>query len=376
MAGRDPGISTAEVVVECDDLPAALEFFTGDLGFELELISPAERPVTAVVAGFGARLRLQGGPGSGADASPSRPASRVATRLRLACERPGELAAGGLLAGPAGIEVELVPVDASPDLPPAAPTFELTRAGEGRVEPGRAGMRYRDLLPDRQGGRFVASHILIPSGGPVPDYVHHHRVRFQVIYCYRGWVRVVYEGQGPPFVLNAGDCVLQPPGIRHRVLESSAGLQVIEVGCPAAHDTLTDRALALPTAELEPDRLFDGQRFSRHVAARATWEIEPSGTLEVRDTGVGRATGGLAGVRVLRPAAAGPAVLEPPPGFELELLFVLEGRAAVRFPGRRLAVPLGTGDALALPPEPGCAVVDWSAGSEILEVRLPAAAGT
>ena len=72
---------------------------------------------------------------------------------------------------------------------------------------GRAGMLYRDLIPCRLGGRFIASHIRIPSGGSVPDYVHYHKVRFQMIYCYKGWVRVVYEDQGPDFILYPGDCV-------------------------------------------------------------------------------------------------------------------------------------------------------------------------
>ena len=108
-------------------------------------------------------------------------------------------------------------------------------------------MQYRDLIPDRQGGRYIASHIRIPDGGPVPDYVHFHEIRFQLIYCYRGWVRVVYEDQGEPFVMNAGDCVLQPPLIRHRVLESSAGLEVVEIGVPAVHATHVDHERALPT---------------------------------------------------------------------------------------------------------------------------------
>src|SRR5262245_50397922 len=91
---------------------------------------------------------------------------------------------------------------------------------------GRAGMEYRDLIPGRLGGRFIASHIRIPGGGETPDYVHYHKALFQMIYCKAGWVRVVYEDQGPPFALEAGDCVLQPPEIRHRVLESSPGLEV------------------------------------------------------------------------------------------------------------------------------------------------------
>ena len=73
-------------------------------------------------------------------------------------------------------------------------------------------MLYRDLIPDRLGGSaIVASHIRIAEGGPVGDSVHFHRVGFQLIFCYRGWVEVVYEDQGPPFVLRAGDCVIQEP---------------------------------------------------------------------------------------------------------------------------------------------------------------------
>src|SRR5207237_1333899 len=126
---------------------------------------------------------------------------------------------------------------------------------------GRAGMQYRDLIPGRLGGRVIASQIRIPDGGPVADYVHHHRVRFQMIYCRRGWVRVVYEDQGPPFAMREGDCVLQPPGIRHRVLEASRGLEVIEVSAPSDHETFRDHELELPSANERRERVFSGQRF-------------------------------------------------------------------------------------------------------------------
>ena len=63
---------------------------------------------------------------------------------------------------------------------------------------------------------------------------------------FKGWVRLAYEGQGEPFILEAGDCVLQPPEIRHRVLESSAGAEVIELGSPAEHITMADHDMTLP----------------------------------------------------------------------------------------------------------------------------------
>ena len=156
------------------------------------------------------------------------------------------------------------------------------RARDGAWHRGRAGMDYRDLVPDRRGGELIASHIRIEQGGPVPDYVHYHDVRVQLIYCLRGWVRLVYEDQGEPFVMIVGDCVVQPPQIRHRVLECSAGLEVIEVAAPAVHTTHVDHELALPTARR--DRTYSGQRF--------VW-CRP-GELER----VAAATGGLAEIRV------------------------------------------------------------------------------
>lgn len=165
---------------------------------------------------------------------------------------------------------------------------------------GRAGMVYRDLVPDRWGGAVIASHITIPDGGPVPDDVHHHDVGFQVICCRAGWVRVVYEDQGPPFVLEAGDVVLQPPGIRHRVLEASPGLEVVEVGSPAEHPTFFDHALDLPTSSIDRDRTFGaGQRFVRHSSSAAPWEPLADGW-EQQVTGVAVASAGAGGVRLLR----------------------------------------------------------------------------
>ncbi|HEX3102389.1 MAG TPA: VOC family protein, partial [Pyrinomonadaceae bacterium] len=119
---------------------------------------------------------------------------------------------------------------------------------------GRAGMEYRDLIPGRLGGKVIVSHIRLTSGGEVPDYVHYHKVDFQMIYCKRGRISVVYEDQGPPFWLETGDCVLQPPEIRHRVLECTAGAEVIEVSMPAEHETWVEHEMELPTSELKPDR--------------------------------------------------------------------------------------------------------------------------
>ena len=185
-------------------------------------------------------------------------------------------------------------------------------------------MQYRDLIPDRQGGRFIASHIRIPDGGPVPDYVHYHDVEFQMIYCYRGWVRVVYEDQGPPFILEAGDCVLQPPHIRHRVLECSDHMEVIEVSSPAEHETRVEHDMELPTIEVDKNRDFSGQRFVRHQSNKAKWFSSPYDGFEARDTGIGDATRGLAAVLVIRPSGhVRPVVISCEAGFVFT--FILQG---------------------------------------------------
>ena len=59
--------------------------------------------------------------------------------------------------------------------------------------------------------------------------VHFHRVGFQLIFCIKGWVDVLYEDQGGLRRLHAGDCFIRPPRIRHRVVEASDGIEVIEI---------------------------------------------------------------------------------------------------------------------------------------------------
>jgi len=206
-----------------------------------------------------------------------------------------------LTARATGVQAEPFAGLGHPVIPPSTQEFVITRATDaGAWAKGRAGMQYRDLIPGRLGGRYIASHIRIPDGGPVNDYVHHHRVRFQMIFVRKGWVRVVYEDQGEPFVMHEGDCVLQPPHIRHRVLEASPGLEVIEIGCPAEHETFRDHDLTLPTLIVDPARNFSGQRFVRHIAADAPWQQDEG--FEFRDTGIAKATNNLASVRMIRPA--------------------------------------------------------------------------
>ncbi len=277
---------------------------------------------------------------------------------------------------PNGMKIEFVEAHPPLVMPPTKHQFMVRKLTDG--DPwviGRAGMQYRDLVPDRLGGSMIASHIRVPVKGPVPDNVHFHIVGFQMIYCYRGWVRLVYEDQGEPFILAAGDCVLQPPQIRHRVLESSGTLEVIEIGCPAEHITTLDHDMDLPTGRYDPDKDFHGQKFCRHEVANAVWEPWRIAGFEARDTGIGKATGGVASVKVLRPAGAPESGIAETPWTSLDgdiyFCFVQEGSLTLTGEDGEPR-DLKIGDAFVIPPDFRTRMTDCSPDLELLEVSLPA----
>jgi len=352
------GITGAEIVLPCSELDATLAFFKDRLRFRLQAIFPADAPAVAVLAGYGLRLRLEQG-GEGA-----------AGQIRL-LYRDAAAVAGGerWLTAPNGTRVELVDAESPLSIPPLKPELVISRMGaDDAFETGRAGMLYRDLLPGRLGGRFIASHIRISQGGPVPDYVHYHKIRFQMIFCRAGWVRLVYEDQGPPFVMEAGDCVLQPPEIRHRVLESSPGLEVVEIACPAVHETFVEHEIALPTARVDAARDFGGQRFLWHRAVEASWQAWRVPGFDYRDTGMGAATKGLAAARVVRPNGAAETPREVHDR-EFQFFFLLDGDATLVCPGKHR---LSSGDAVCIPAGMPFGFVDCSEKLSLLEVTLPA----
>lgn len=356
----------AQVVLPAAELDATVNFFTTRLGFRVDAIFPADHPTTAVLSGHGLTVRLQPGDTS------------AAGELRLLCGDHAVIGADQrVLRAPNGTIITLVDTHEAMAVPPVAQSLVVCRmADDASWGTGRAGMQYRDIIPGRQGGRFIGSHIRISGGGPVPDYVHYHRVRFQMIYVHRGWVRLVYEDQGEPFVMRAGDCVLQPPEIRHRVLDSGDGLEVIELGCPAEHETLADHEMTLPTGRNDPRRSFGGQRFVRHDASTATWAPwDRSGIaqpgFEHRDLGIADATDGLAGGRVVRAAGGGSTIALAHAG-EFMFGFVLAGTMHLDCAGPG-PVALGAADTFVIP---AGMVHRWTNCSEdlaVLDVTLAAA---
>ncbi len=358
-------MTSARTIVPAADFDAGLAFFTETIGFRLDQISPADDPSTAVLSGFGTTLRLD---------------RRAAGVAHLELLTDDESLAGTIVTGPNGNTISYRRLSRSYEMPALVSSVTVSRFEGSDDNAGRAGMRYRDLVPDRFGGRVIASHISVPGSGPVPDYVHHHDIKFQIIFCRRGAATLVYEDQGEPFRFEAGDCVVQPPFIRHRVLHSFDDLEVVEIGSPARHDTNVDHDMTLPTPTVEPDRVFGGQRFVHHRAAGAPWQTWLSDGFEFRDTGIDDATGGVGGVRVIRAAEASPSPSpSPSPSLserthddEFVLWFVLSGAMTVAVAGDVDGgeVALSTDDSITIPAGAAHALTACSADLEFLEVRI------
>ena len=348
----------AEVRLSTQQLRDDLPFFTKTLGMRLDMIYPADDPEVAVFSGHGLRVRVQKG------------AAEAPATLRILTDDPDGFAGGArVLTAPNGTRVEIDVLHPPLVLPPTQHAFVVRRlADQAPWVIGRAGMQYRDLIPSRLGGSIIASHIRIPDGGPVPDMVHFHKIGFQLIYCYKGWVDVVYEDQGGPIRLTAGDCFIQPPEIRHRVLLASDGIEVIEIGVPADHVTEIDHDMALPTAQMRPDREWQGQRFVFNQAATAQWQPFRIPGFEARDTTISINTKGVAGVQVVRKGQG----LAPWTRHEGDILFsfVMQGEMVLEGEGKE-PYRLSPGDAFVIPPGMATRYAEASDALELLEVTLP-----
>ncbi len=352
------GETRAEIRLPTQNLRDDLPFYTKVLGMRLDSIYPADDPEVAVMSGHGLRLRLQKG------------ALEAPGTIRILTDAPDAFADGKrALTAPNGTRVEIDALNPPMVMPVTKHAFVVRRLADSAPWViGRAGMHYRDLIPDRLGGSIIASHIRIPDGGPVPDMVHFHRVGFQLIFCVAGWVDVVYEDQGDRIRIHAGDCFIQPPQIRHRVLEASDGIEVIEIGVPAEHVTEIDHDMTLPTPHLRPDREWQGQRFVHNVGARGVFRPFRIPGFEARDTTIDENTKGVASVMVARPSGGAP----PRTVHHGDILFtyVMSGEMTLEGEGGE-SQRLTKGDAFAIPPGFATRYTDPTSDLELLEVSLP-----
>lgn len=87
---------------------------------------------------------------------------------------------------------------------------------------------------------MVQAHVIrfVPPCNPDEvSKLHLHDVDLQMIYVLKGWIKTELEGAGA-HVMRVGSCWLQPPRIRHKVLDYSDDCEVLEIVLPADFETV------------------------------------------------------------------------------------------------------------------------------------------
>jgi mannose-6-phosphate isomerase-like protein (cupin superfamily) len=119
-------------------------------------------------------------------------------------------------------------------------TFVVSHHNEADFDAGlRSYAKYRDLGIAQATGGMVQAHVIrmVPPCDPkVVSKRHYHDVEFQMIYILKGWMKGEYEGQ--VVTLREGSCWIQPPRIKHTVLDYSDDCEMLEIILPAEFDTV------------------------------------------------------------------------------------------------------------------------------------------
>ena len=116
--------------------------------------------------------------------------------------------------------------------------FKICKANESTFEPGLRGFfNYRNLrIEEATSGNFGANVIRAVSDKKSKGEWHYHKLKFQMVFVLKGWVKFEYQGKGV-FKLGKGDSVYQPPKILHREIAHSNDLELIEITSPAKFET-------------------------------------------------------------------------------------------------------------------------------------------
>jgi hypothetical protein len=99
--------------------------------------------------------------------------------------------------------------------------------------------QYRDLGIAEATDGMVQAHVIrfVPPCRPEEvSKLHTHDVDFQMIYVLKGSMTSEFEGQGA-VTMRQGTCWIQPPRIKHKVLDYSDDCEVLEIVLPADFKT-------------------------------------------------------------------------------------------------------------------------------------------
>ena len=117
--------------------------------------------------------------------------------------------------------------------------FSHFRESDFRADGLRAYARYRDLGMSKATNGLLQAHVirLVPPCDPkVVSKRHYHDVDLQMIYVLKGWIKGEYDGE--VVTMRQGGAWLQPPRIKHTVLDYSDDCELLEIIVPAEFKTV------------------------------------------------------------------------------------------------------------------------------------------
>jgi len=134
------------------------------------------------------------------------------------------------------------PAAAAPKQPRPRQAFVAShhREEDFKVDGLRAYAKYRDLGIAKATNGLAVAHVIrfVPPCRPEEvSKLHTHDVEFQMIYVLKGSMTTELDGQGA-ITMKAGSCWIQPPNIKHKVLDYSDDCEVLEIVLPADFKTV------------------------------------------------------------------------------------------------------------------------------------------
>jgi mannose-6-phosphate isomerase-like protein (cupin superfamily) len=118
--------------------------------------------------------------------------------------------------------------------------FVASHLKDAKFETGlRRYAQYRDLGITKASGGLAQAHVIRLVPPCIPEEVskrHYHDVDFQMIYVLKGWMKGEYDGE--VVTMREGSAWLQPPKIKHTVLDYSDDCEVLEIILPADFETV------------------------------------------------------------------------------------------------------------------------------------------
>ena len=169
--------------------------------------------------------------------------AKSARKAQRAARRPDAVTRSGRLAGKKPARKRGGPARARAKSKSAARrhTFIASHHRPDAFEQGlRRYAQYRDLGIAGATEGMVRAHVIrmIPPCDPAEvSKRHFHDVEFQMIYVLKGWIKGEYEGAGV-VTMREGSCWLQPPKIKHTVLDYSDDCELLEIIMPADFATV------------------------------------------------------------------------------------------------------------------------------------------